>query len=106
MVAATSLIQTWQPLPPTCKDMLSSESPASTGCLPGILHFWGPPPPTLFWANELGIQVGCSQPPSQDPRSPLNHLSLGEAHLSLWGQAGGSGMLEYWLECLEMGVGT
>lgn len=38
-VAATSLIQTWQPLLPTCRDMLSAESPARTGCLPGILHF-------------------------------------------------------------------
>lgn len=28
MVAATSLIQTWQPLLPTCRDMLSAESPA------------------------------------------------------------------------------
>ena len=46
-----------------------------------------PLPPTLLWAGELGIQVGCPQSLSQAPPSPLTHLSPGEAHPSPWGQA-------------------
>lgn len=68
-VAATSLIQTWQPLPPTCRDT-SAESPAEYW-LPHRFFTSGTPPPALFRASELGIQVGCSQPPLTGPiKSP------------------------------------
>lgn len=74
MVAAVSLTRTWQPLLPTCRGMLPSESPASASCRRhGLPCRSAPRPP--FWMGELRVQVGYSQPPSQTPPCALTHLS-------------------------------
>lgn len=78
MVAAASLTQTqqWQPLLPTCR----GTSPTELSGQPVPVHptqvLQGQSPCTLFWAGELGVQVGCSQPSSEAPPSSQNLLGL------------------------------
>lgn len=63
MVAAASPTRTQQPLLPTCRRTLPAEHPASGLCHGLGLHHSAPSP--FFRTGELGVPVGCSQPPAR-----------------------------------------